>query len=64
MNGERDKTATEYLRQHGIKSNFHIATAFDRKADELIARGHDENHPAVVHLRDRAETYRTSPENN
>ena len=64
MTGDRNTTATEYLRQHAAKSNFHIAMAFDHKANELIARGHGEEHPAVMHLRDRAETFRSSPENN
>ena len=64
MPEETRDLSTAYLRAHGHKSKFHIAKAFDMKADEVVAAGSYEGHPAVEHLRNQAELHRLVPENN
>lgn len=61
---EGHDSSRDYLREHAAKSNYHIAEAFNRRADEMISSGVAEEHPAVKHLRDRASTFFSSPENN
>lgn len=62
---EKNLSAKEYANKYANVSNFHMAKAYDMKADELVAGGAHPEHPAVLHLRGRATMYRTfTPEAN